>query len=209
MISAPLYNQTGTTTGQVELDPQVFGLRPKAGLIQQAVVTIQANRRRAIAHTKTKGEVRGGGRKPWQQKGTGRARHGSIRSPQWKGGGIVHGPRSNRNFTRQMKSADRRLALLMALSDKANDRRVVVVDEVKLAAPKSKLMMAVMKSLPPTKSSLLVMPATDQALVRAGRNITGLNMIRADSLNVYDVVGHQRLIVLQSALPVISKTFVK
>lgn len=207
MSSVALYNQGGQSVGQVTLDPKVFDLKPNPGLIEQAVVTLLANRRHPIAHTKTKGEVRGGGRKPWKQKGTGRARHGSIRSPQWKGGGVVFGPRSNRNFTIKMNAVSRRQALLMTLSDKAQHERLVVLDAFTMTAPKTKEVVGLLKKLPQKKTSLFVLPTSDQELVRAGRNIPGLDFIRADSLNVYDIVGHQQLIVLQSALPVISKTY--
>lgn len=209
MATAPVYNQEGKATGTVELDPKVFGLKPKAGLIEQAIVTILANRRVAIAHTKTKGEVRGGGKKPWAQKGTGRARHGSIRSPQWKGGGVIFGPRSNRNFSKKMNIASKRIALLMALSDKAQGDRLVVVDDLKFPAAKTKAMFTLLQKLPKQKTSLLITPGTDLSVVRASRNIPGIDVIRADSLNVYDVVGHQQLIVVQPALPLIAKTFVK
>lgn len=209
MSNTPLYDQAGKKIGTVELDGRVFGLKPQAGLIEQAIVTILANRRTAIAHTKTKGEVRGGGKKPWKQKGTGRARHGSIRSPQWKGGGVIFGPRSNRNFSKKMNVAARRKALLMALSDKAQQDRLVVVNDIKLAGAKTKEIAAVLQNLPQRKTSLMIVPAGDQSLLRASRNIPGVDLIRADSLNIYDVVGHQQLIVLQPSLDVIAKTFVK
>src|SRR5204862_3545370 len=130
IMPTPLYNQTGEKVGQVDLDQKVFGLKPKAAVIEQAIATILTNRRQPLAHTKTKGEVRGGGRKPWQQKGTGRARHGSIRSPQWKGGGVIFGPRSNRNYFKKMNVTAKRQALLMALSDKAQHDRLVLVNDI-------------------------------------------------------------------------------
>jgi large subunit ribosomal protein L4 len=168
-----------------------------------------ANARVAISHTKTKGEVRGGGKKPWKQKGTGRARHGSIRSPQWKGGGIVHGPRSNRNYSLKMNIQAKRKALLMSLSDKAMAERLVVVDKIELAQAKTKAFATVMSKLPKQKTSLVILPATDQTLIRAGRNIPGVTFIRADSLNVLDIVKHQQLVVIQSALDKISSTYGK
>lgn len=210
MPSTKVYNQQAQPVGDVELDAKVFGLKPSRGLIEQAVVTILANRRPVLAHTKTKGEVRGGGRKPWRQKGTGRARHGSIRSPQWKGGGVVHGPRSNRRYGLKMNVAAKRKALLMSLSDKANHDRLVVLDKLELAAPKTSVVAGLLTKLPHAgRTSLFILPTTNLTLVKSGRNIPGVNFIRADSLNVYDVVKAQRLIVLQSALPVISRIFVK
>lgn len=199
-MDTKLYNQTGEVIGKVALEAKVFGVKPSRGLIEQAIVTQQANARVAISHTKTKGEVRGGGKKPWKQKGTGRARHGSIRSPQWKGGGIVHGPRSNRNYSLKMNVQAKRKALLMSLSDKAMADRLVVVDKIALDKAKTKAFATVMSKLPKQKSSLVILPSTDQTLIRAGRNIPGVTFIRADSLNVLDVVKHQQLVVLQPAL---------
>jgi len=209
MPSTKLYNQTGEAIGTVDLDAKVFDVKPNRGLIEQAVVTILANRRPVLAHTKTKAEVRGGGKKPWRQKGTGRARHGSIRSPQWKGGGVIFGPRKNRNYAIKMNSVSRRQALLMTLSDKAMSDHVAVVDSIALGASKTKEFAKVLNAVPHRKTNLVIMPTTDQSLIRSGRNIPGVTFIRADSLNVYDILRHQQLVVLQNALPVISKTYVK
>lgn len=208
-MDTKLYNQTGEVIGKVTLEPKVFGVKPNRGLIEQAVVTQLANARVAISHTKTKGEVRGGGKKPWKQKGTGRARHGSIRGPQWKGGGIVHGPRSNRNYSMKMNVQSKRKALLMSLSDKAMADRLVVVDKIALEKAKTKSFAAVMSKLPKQKTSLVILPVTDQTLIRSGRNIPGVTFIRADSLNVLDVVKSQQLVVLQPALDKISSTYAK
>lgn len=209
MPTAKLYTPEGTANGSVELDGRVFGLKPKPGVIEQAIVTILANRREAVAHTKTKGEVRGGGRKPWRQKGTGRARHGSIRSPQWKGGGVIFGPRSTRNFAKKMNASARRLALLMALSDKCAAERIAVMSDMKFPEAKTKAMAGLLKKLPVQKTSLIILPTSNADLVKAGRNIPGLTFIRADSLNTYDIVRHQQLIVLQPALDIISQTYAK
>ncbi len=209
MPKAKLYNQTGATTGDIELDAKVFDVTPNRGLIEQAVVTILANRRQTISHTKTKGEVRGGGRKPWKQKGTGRARHGSIRSPQWKGGGVIFGPRKNRNFAIKMNVSAKRKALLMSLTDKVQSEKLAVVDKIELTNAKTKDFNKVLQSLPHGKTNLVVLPTTNLALVKSGRNIPGVTFIRADSLNVYDIIRHNQLVVMQDALPVISKTFLK
>lgn len=208
-MDAKLYNQAGEVIGKVELAAKVFGVKPSRGLIEQAVVTQLAAKRVAISHTKTKGEVRGGGKKPWQQKGTGRARHGSIRSPQWKGGGVVHGPRSNRNYEIKMNAQARRKALLMSLSDKAASDRLVVVDAITLVKAKTKEFAGVMSQLPKQKTSLVILPTTDHALIRAGRNIPGLTFIRANSLNVLDIVKNQQLVVMKPALDAITATYGK
>lgn len=208
-MKVDVYNQAGKAVGNVELSDKVFGVKPNRGLIEQAIVTILANRRQVLAHTKTKGEVRGGGRKPWKQKGTGRARHGSIRSPQWKGGGVVFGPRKNRNFELKMNVAAKRKALLMSLSDKATNERLIVLDTMAFEGPKTKQFAAMLKALPHKKTNLFVMPSTDLSVVRSGRNIPGVKVIRADSLNIYDIVNCQQLIILQEALPVIEKTYIR
>ncbi len=207
MLKIDILNQEGTKVGDTELDAKIFGIKPVRGLIEQAIVTILANRRPVLAHTKTRGDVRGGGIKPWRQKGTGRARQGSIRSPQWKGGGVVHGPRKNRNYSIKMNAQARRKALKMVLSDKAQTEHLTVVDTIALKAAKTKEFAAILKALPIGKTRLVVLPKTDLSLVKAGRNIPGVTFIRADSLNTYDIVRHNRLIVLAEALPVISKTF--
>lgn len=209
MADVKVYNQQGDVTGTMTLDAKVFDVTPKPSLIEQAVVTLLANRRRPLAHTKTKGEVRGGGRKPWRQKGTGRARQGSIRSPQWKGGGVIFGPRRERSYQRKMNQAAKRQALRMALTDKARHEGLVVVDDLKFKAPKTKLFAAVLKKLPRQKKSLVVLPATDWTLIKSARNIPGITLIRADSLNVLDVVNNDQLIVLRPGLDLISKTYAK
>lgn len=209
MLKTDVLNQQGQPVGSVELDERVFAVKPQRGLIEQAIVTILANRRQVLAHTKTRGDVRGGGKKPWRQKGTGRARQGSIRSPQWKGGGVVHGPRKNRNYSLKMNNAARRQALRMALTDKLNHQRLTIIDGIKLTNPKTKEFAAVLKALPKAKTSLLIIPASAPELVRAGRNIPGVTFIRADSLNTYDLVRNERLFVLRDSLPVITNTYVK
>jgi large subunit ribosomal protein L4 len=209
MTAVKIYNQTGQEVGQTELDQAVFGLKPKAGLIEQAIITLLANRRPTIAHTKTRGEVRGGGKKPWKQKGTGRARQGSIRSPQWKGGGVIFGPRKNRVYTRKMNVSAKRLAMLMSLSDKAKNDKVVLVDKIDMAKPKTKEFVAMIKALKLNRKVLVILSSTDANVIKSGRNLQQIKFIRADSLNTYDIVNHNALLIVQSALPIITKTFVK
>lgn len=209
MPSAKLYTAQGTESGSVELEPKVFGVKPNPGVIEQAVVAHLANRRSAVAHTKTKGEVRGGGRKPWRQKGTGRARHGSIRSPQWKGGGVIFGPRSERVFTKKMNVKTRRAALRMVLSDKAANERISVLQGLELAEAKTKHMASFLKKFATVKNTMIVLPTSNADLVRAGRNIPGLDFVRADSLNVYDTLNHQQVLIFSDALPVITKIYAK
>lgn len=208
MSSAKLYNAQGGEAGKVDLEPKVFDVKPKPGVIEEVVVAHLANRRPTIAHTQTKGEVRGGGKKPWRQKGTGRARHGSIRSPQWKGGGVIFGPRKNRVFTKKVNVKTKRAALRMVLSDKAANERISVLQGLELPEPKTKHVAAFLKKFP-TRKTMIVLPKSDPQLVRAGRNIPGIAIVRADSLNVYDTLNHQQLLIFSDALPVITKFYAK
>lgn len=210
-MKTKLYNQLGVAIGEVELDAKVFGVKPNPGVIEQAIVTHLASRRIVAAHTKTKGEVRGGGRKPWRQKGTGRARHGSIRSPQWKGGGVIFGPRKNRNFEIKMNVSAKRKSLLMVLTDKLQNERLTVIDKIEVASSKTKDFAKIMKALSAKNKTktMIILPTTDLKLVKTGRNIPGVSFIRADSLNTYDVVNAGHLLILQPALEVIRSTYVK
>ncbi|MDO8560333.1 MAG: 50S ribosomal protein L4 [bacterium] len=215
-MKVKVYNASGQTVGERELPAALFGVPVKPGLLQLAVVAQQANARQVLAHTKTRGEVRGGGRKPWRQKGTGRARHGSIRSPIWIGGGITFGPRSNRNFTLKMNRKVRRQALRMALSSKAE--AVYLVDDIKPLGGKTKTAFQLLTALklrpgkavkpavaeakkkaaavPAAKSwprVLVVLPPKSDDQVLAFRNLRRVSAIAADSLNVADVLSHQVL----------------
>ncbi len=146
-MKVKVYNTKGETVGEQELDPQIFGVKINPVVVQQAVVAQQANARAPIAHTKGRGEVRGGGKKPWAQKGTGRARHGSIRSPLWRGGGITFGPTKFRNFSIKINKKAKRAALLMALSDRAQDQKIILLDKLELEKPKTKIAFAVLQNL--------------------------------------------------------------
>jgi len=209
MISANQYNQEGKELEKVKLFADIFEIPIKPILIQQAVRTILANRRIAIAHTKTRGEVRGGGRKPWRQKGTGRARHGSIRSPLWKGGGVTFGPRSDRNYKIDMNKKAKKKALLMCLSDKATNKNIIILDKLDLPAPKTKQLVAVLSKLPLKKKILFVLPKSVSPVIKSGRNLPYIKTINADSLNIIDLLNYDTLLVLKEGLPIIKRTFGK
>lgn len=205
-----VYNQEGKKIGQTRLPSEVFNLEFNPDLIHQVVVAQAANRRQPIAHTKTRAEVRGGGRKPWRQKGTGRARHGSIRSPLWIGGGVTFGPRKERNFKQKINKKMRRKALLVVLSAKARDKEIVVLDDLKLEQPKTKLMHEILKKLPSyNSSSLIVLPEKDENVIRASRNIPRVSTMLAKDLNALDVLKFKYLILSQKAINVIKEVFVK
>ena len=209
MVKAKVYNSAGKEIEEVVLEPKIFEIAVKPQLVEQAVRTQLANRRVAIAHTKTRAEVRGGGKKPWKQKGTGRARHGSIRSPIWKGGGVTFGPRSDRNFSLKMNVKARRKALLMTLADKAANKKIIVLDKMDIPNIKTKEFLKNIAKLPLKKTFLTILPKTDQKIIKSARNIPYTKVINADSLNVIEVLAHEYLLCLKEALPIISKTYLK
>lgn len=209
-MKAKTYNQQGAVTGEMELNPKVFDVKANPLLIQQVIVALEANARKPLAHTKTRGEVRGGGIKPWKQKGTGRARHGSIRSPLWVGGGITFGPRKDRVFSKRLNKKMKTKALFMSLSDKAADEHLLVFDTLGLTEPKTKLMAQFLKAEPvKSRKALIVMPTTDEHVVRATRNISKAKVVRADSLSVRDVLLHDVVILPKASVSVIEKTYLK
>ena len=171
--------------------------------MHQALVRQLANARLATAKTKTRGEVRGGGRKPWRQKGTGRARHGSIREPQWRGGGIVFGPRPDRNYRKAMPRKMRRLALRSALSVKAGEDQVIVLDELKMSAPETKEMLTILNSLTGDSSALILLTERDFNVEKSVNNLPGAKTLRAHYLNLVDIFSHDYLIMPLAALKVI------
>lgn len=203
-MKADLYNLKGAVVGSVELNDAVFGATWNADLVHQAVATQIANKRAPIAHARTRGEVSGGGKKPWRQKGTGRARHGSIRSPIWKGGGVAHGPRNERSYAKKLNKAMKRQALYSALSRKLKDGNIKIVDTLTLSAPKTKELAGVLKNFYSTKPSVLLVPAGAKHIVfRASRNIPNVKSLHASSLNVYDVIRYRDILIDQSALSVL------
>ncbi len=209
MTKVKVYNQTGKAVGEVKLEPKIFEIKIKPELIQQAVRTQLANKRKVIAHTKDRSEVRGGGRKPWRQKGTGRARHGSIRSPIWKGGGVTFGPRKNRNYSLKMNKKARRKALLMTLSDKATDKSIVVLDKLELPAIKTKDLLKIISKLPLKKKILVILPESDQKVIKSARNLPDIKTINASSLNIVDILGYKYLLILKDSFAIIGKTYLK
>ncbi len=207
MQKTKVYNMMGKEVGELTLEPKIFGVKVKPTLVQQAIRTQLANSRLVLAHTKTRAEVRGGGKKPWRQKGTGRARHGSIRSPIWKGGGVTFGPRKNRNFSLGMNKKAKRLALFMALADKAINKKLVVLDKLELSAIKTKSFLNVISKLPLKGTILVILPKTDHKIIKSVRNLPYAKSISADSLNVYEVVAHEFILCPQDSLKVISQTY--
>lgn len=206
MASVNVYNQTGSVVGTMELNDSVFAAEFNEALVHQVVVAQQNNARQGTKSTLTRTEVRGGGIKPWRQKGTGRARQGSIRSPQWTGGGVVFAPKP-RDFSQKVNKQAKRGALVSALSNKLADNALVVVDELKLQAAKTKEMVAVLKALSIDKRVLLVVTEADEAVVRATNNIPTVTTVAASLINVYDVMANEKLMMTKAAVEKIEEAY--
>lgn len=202
-MKVPLRDITGKVIDETELRDDIFGIVPNEAVMHQALVRQQANARLATARTKTRGEVRGGGRKPWRQKGTGRARHGSIREPQWRGGGVVFGPQAGRNYRKAMPRKMRRLALRSALSAKARDGELILLDKLELSSPKTKQVASTLSGLTGDSSALILLPEGDTNVEKSVGNLPHAKALRAQYLNLVDIFGHDYLVVPVAAIKVI------
>jgi large subunit ribosomal protein L4 len=199
MAKAALYNVEGKRSGDADLRDDIFAVPINDDVLHQAIVRHMANQRGGTAAAKTRGDVRGGGRKPWRQKGTGRARVGSIRSPLWRGGGIVFGPRP-RSYKQSMPRKMRRLALKSALSALAGEGGLIVIEELQLPAPRTKEAVKLLESLEAAGNILLVSEKEQPDLLLATRNIPGVNFKLADRLCVYDVLAADKVIMTSMAV---------
>jgi large subunit ribosomal protein L4 len=199
MAAIKVLNMNGSEVGSIELNDKVFAVEYNEPLIHQAVVTRLANERQGTKSTLTRSEVRGGGIKPWRQKGTGRARQGSIRAPQWIKGGVVFAPKS-RDFSKKMNANAKKAALLSALSKKVADGEFVVVDELKVSAPKTKEMAAFAKALNLTKTALVVMDNDDINVIRAAANLPKLETMPLAQLSTYEVVANRTIVMTKAAV---------
>ncbi len=199
MPNINVYNMKGAQVGEMELNDDVFALEYNEPLIHQAVVTYLANQRQGTKGTLTRSEVSGGGVKPWRQKGTGRARQGSTRSPQWTHGGVVFAPKS-RDYSKKMNISARRLALLSALSKKVADEELMVVDALKVSAPKTKEMVAFQKAMKlEGKKALVVMDNGAADVILSARNIPEVRTVSVEELNTYDVVNSAVVVMTKGA----------
>lgn len=199
MPKVPLYDMSGAQIGEVELNDSIFGIEPNEAVLYDFVKMQLANKRVGTASTKTRAEVSGGGRKPFRQKGTGRARAGTIRSPLWRGGGIVFGPQP-RDYSYRLPRKVRRLALKSALSSKFKDDNIIVVDALNFEEPKTKLMIETLQNLKAGKKALVVTADGDQNVAKSARNIPGVKPLRADFVNVYDLLHYDTLLITKDAV---------
>ena len=207
MSSFKVYNQEGKEVSKIELNEAIFGLPWNDDLVHQAVRVAFANQRPVLASTKDRSEVRGGGRKPWRQKGTGRARHGSIRSPLWKGGGVTFGPTSERNFKLKINKKMAQKALITALSGKAKDNEILILEDLKLSAPKTKEMAKVMLNFSQIKNALLVISEPNENVKRAGNNLPNLEIININNLNILDILKYQYVILTKDGIEYLNKKY--
>jgi len=206
MLKTNVYNMSGELVGEIELSEALFGIEPNQAVVHDVVKNHLANRRQGTQSALTRAEVSGGGRKPWRQKGTGRARQGSTRAPQWTHGGVVFAPKP-RDYSYTLNKKAKRLALKSALSAKAAAAQIVVIDAIKMDAPKTKEFASFLAAVGATKKPLVITAEADQNVVKSGRNIPGCNVTFANLINVYDIVNAEKLVVDQAALAKIVEVF--
>jgi large subunit ribosomal protein L4 len=206
MPKVALYNVTGSQVGEIELSENIFGITPNTYVLHDAVVSQQASLRRGTHKVKGRSEVRGGGRKPWKQKGTGRARQGSIRAPQWKGGGIVFGP-TPRSYGFKLPKKVRRLAIKSALSSKVIDNEIIVLDQLVLNQPKTKEFVAILNNLKVERKALIVTANYEDNVALSARNIPGVKFVTAEGINVLDVLVYDKLIITKEAVAKVEEVF--
>ena len=205
MAKVSVYNMEGNQVGDIELNDAVFGVEINEHLVHMAVVSQLANNRQGTQSAKTRSEVSGGGRKPWRQKGTGHARQGSTRSPQWTGGGVVFAPKP-RDYSFKMNKKEKRIALCSALTSRVNENKIVVLDELKFDAIKTKNFVAVMNNLKLNKA-LVVLDNNDQNVICSARNVQGVKVSQTNTINVYDILKYDTLVVTKSAVAAIEEVY--
>ncbi|NLB51757.1 MAG: 50S ribosomal protein L4 [Syntrophomonadaceae bacterium] len=206
MPKVALYDMSGNQIGEIDLNEEVFGIEPNKAVLYDFVKMQLANKRVGTSSTKTRAEVRGGGRKPWRQKGTGRARVGSTRNPVWRTGGVAFGPKP-RDYSYKLPRKVRRLAMKSVLSSKVLENNLIVVDELKFEEPKTKLMIQVLEKLNAGKKTLLVTADGDINVAKSASNIPGVKPLRAEFINVYDLMNHDTLLITRDAVSRVEEVF--
>ena len=204
MLKVAVYNQEGTQVKDTELNELVFGIEPNNQAIFDMVLLQRASWRQGTHKVKNRTEVAGGGRKPWRQKGTGRARQGSTRAPQWRGGGVVFGP-TPRSYTFKLNRKVRQLALKSALSQKVIDNELTVLDAISFDAPKTKAMVKVLENLDANRKTLIVMDEVSENVALSARNIPGVKVINSKGINVYDILDSTKLVMTEDAIKAVEE----
>lgn len=209
MLKASVYNLEGKKVEDMELSEAVFGLKKNDALLHQAYVAISLNQRQVLAHTKDRGERSGSGKKPWKQKGTGNARVGSVRTPVWRGGGIVFGPTKDRNFKKDINKKMMRKAILLALSEKVSSKEIMILDKIELAEKKTKKFAEVLKNLKIKGSSLIGFSAAEKDFRLYSRNLKKADNIMTSDLNVFDIMNHKNLILSKESVKYLESKYGK
>jgi len=209
-MKTKLYNQKGEELKEIELPKEIFDLEINSDLIHQVLLSQQSNQRQGSAQTKDRGEVRGGGKKPWRQKGTGRARHGSNRSPLWRGGGVTFGPTIERDYKKRIPKKMKRKAVLQVLSAKAKASVIIILNKLEIKEPKTKEMAEIFNKVFLGKGSgLVVLPKMNKNLILSARNIEKVKTIQAKDLNVLDLLNKKFVLMPEESIKIIKETFVK
>ena len=206
MPKVTVYNMAGSNVGEIELSEAIFGIEPNASAVHQAVVNYLANQRQGTQSTLTRSEVRGGGRKPWRQKGTGHARQGSIRAPQWRKGGIALGPKP-RDYSYSLNKKVKRLALKSVLSDTVKTADLIVVDNISVDGFKTKTMVNMLDALGVQKKALIVMPEKNEQVIKSAANIPGVKTALVNTINVYDIINADKFIVAKDAIAKLEEVY--
>lgn len=207
-MKAKIYNIKGEVVKTAELNPKIFDVEIKQEVIHRVLEAQLADRRKPWAATKDRSEVRGGGKKPWRQKGTGRARAGSIRSPLWRGGGITFGPQKNRSYFKKINKKEKRKALFMVLTSKVKENHLILVDNFKIEKIKTKNFLNILKELPCKEKKVLILyEKPEEKLLKSARNIENIKTLSANSLNIFDVLKYDWLLMPIKALEMIGKTY--
>lgn len=208
MNKATVYNLEGKKVKDIDLNKEIFDIEVKEEVLHKVITAYLSNKRNVVAHAKGRSEVRGGGAKPWKQKGTGRARHGSNRSPIWIGGGVTFGPSSSRNFKKKINKKEKKKALFMSLSSKVADKKIIIVDEIKLDKISTKDFVKKINKLPIKKeNALIILDKKDEKVIKSINNLPEINSTAAKSLNSYNILKHDSLIVTIKALEDLEKHY--
>lgn len=206
MPKVNVYNVSGETVGELELNDEIFNIEVNEHAVYEVVKSQLASRRQGTQAVKTRAEVRGGGRKPWRQKGTGRARHGSIRSPLWVGGGVVFAPKP-RSYAYKVPKKVRRLAMKSALTSKVLNEEIVILEDLSLEEPKTKEMVQILNNINAGKKALIVMDTNDINVIKSARNIPNVKTISVNTLNVYDILNYDSFIITKEAVKKVEEVY--
>lgn len=206
MPKVAIYNVSGQEVGDIELSEAVFGVEVNQHVLYEVVKNQLANKRQGTQSAKTRAEVRGGGKKPWRQKGTGRARQGSIRAPHWKGGGVIFAPKP-RDYSYSVPKKVKRLAMKSALSSKVQNSEIIVLDELSLAAPKTKDMVSLLSNVKAAKKALVVTAENNENVIKSSSNIAGVQTATVNTLNVYDILKYDSFVITKEAVKKVEEVY--